>query len=161
MSDTSYISIEPAHVADIDEILAIEERAYQFPWPRKILLSELEGDEQSRPHVARLYDERHPAGTIIGYHFFWMVADEVHILNLAVDPAIQGRGIGRQLMAFAIEFGIERGASCVLLEVRVSNGAALRLYRGLGFQEIGIRKKYYSENQEDAYVMKKVLNSPE
>ena len=156
---TEYISIEPARVADIDEIIAIENRAYPYPWTRQVLLSELDGDEQSRPHVARLYDDQHPAGKIVAYHFFWLVADEVHILNIAVDPAYQGRGIGRRLMMFAIEFGIERGAACVLLEVRVSNSPALRLYRGLGFLEIGIRKGYYSESNEDAYVMKKPLNT--
>ena len=154
-----HVSIEPAHITDIDEIVALENRAYQYPWSRPVLLSELNGEDFSYVYVARLYDNAHPAGKIIGYHFFWVVTDEVHILNLAVDPDFQGQGLGKTLLNFGIEFGRERGATCVLLEVRVSNAPALTLYRASGFLEIGLRKGYYSESKEDAYVMKKELLS--
>jgi len=152
-----HVSIEPAHISDIDEIVALENRAYKYPWTRAVLLSELDGEDFSYVYVARLYDNAHPAGKIIGYHFFWVVTDEVHILNLAVDPDYQGQGLGKTLLDFGTEFGRERGAICVLLEVRVSNSAALKLYRASGFQQIGLRKGYYSESKEDAYVMKKEL----
>ena len=153
----SQIKIELAHEDDIDEIEAIENRAFPFPWSRNVLLGEINGESFSYVYVARLQERSGEAGKIIGYHFFWLVADEVHILNIAVDPAYQGYGIGKQLMQFAIDFGRERGATSVLLEVRVSNTAAQELYASLGFRQIGIRKKYYSENKEDAYVMKKEI----
>ncbi len=139
-------------------MIGLENRAYPFPWTRNVLLSEINGDSFSYVYVARLQGGNGAAGKIIGYHFFWLVSDELHILNIAVDPDYQRQGLGRYLLDFACDFGRERGARCALLEVRVSNTAALELYTRMGFQQIGLRKHYYSENKEDAYVMKKNLN---
>ena len=152
-----WVQLERARKEDIDAIVAIENRAYPFPWTRNVLLDEIEGESFSYVYVARLIDESGQAGKMIGYHFFWLVADEIHILNIAVDPEYHGAGLGTILIQFAIQFGRERGATCTLLEVRVSNTAALRLYEKLGFTRIGIRKQYYSDSKEDAYVMKLLL----
>lgn len=151
------VQLERARKEDIDEIVAIENRAYPFPWTRKVLLDEIEGESFSYVYIARLLKKSGQRGKIIGYHFFWLVSDEIHILNIAVDPEYQGGGLGTFLMQFACDFGRERGASCVLLEVRVSNRTAQRLYTQLGFRRIGLRKQYYSDNKEDAYVMKLLL----
>ena len=152
------IVIEPAKTEDIDEIVALENRSYASPWSRKVLLNEIDGEAFSYVYVARLRNSSGELGKIIGYNFFWVVSDEVvHILNIAVDPDYQGYGYGKHLMDFAINFGRERGATSVLLEVRASNTAAQQLYARLGFKRIDIRKKYYADAKEDAYVMKKSI----
>ncbi len=149
-----HVQFMPAQKTDIEQIEAIEQRAYPFPWARNVLLEEIEGESFSYVYVARLVTASGQPGAITGYHFFWLVSDEIHILNIAVDPEYQGCGLGTRLMQFAINFGKERGATCAFLEVRVSNLPAQQLYAKLGFKRIGLRKRYYSDNKEDAYVMK-------
>jgi ribosomal-protein-alanine N-acetyltransferase len=80
----------------------------------------------------------------------WDAADEVHLLDVAVEVVARRRGVGRRLLATVIEHGRARGARVVLLEVRRSNAPAIALYRTLGFEELGVRKGYYSDNGEDA-----------
>lgn len=151
------IVIEPAEPADIDEIVTIENRAYAFPWARSLLRAEINGKEFSYVYVARLQQNSSFPGKIIGYNYFWLVSDEVHILNIAVEPDYRGYGCGKRLVQFALNFGRERGAKSAFLEVRASNDAAQQLYKQLGFQRTGLRKHYYADNKEDAYVMKKCI----
>ncbi len=158
LKDQRHIIIEPVEPEDIDEIVTLENQAYDFPWSRKILLDEINGEPFSYVYVLRLQSNSASPGKIIGYNFFWVVSDETHILNIAVEPDYQGCGWGTQLLQFAIDFGQEQGAKRVLLEVRASNAAAQQLYHRLGFRRIGRRKKYYTNNKEDAYVMKKELS---
>lgn len=149
--------IEPAKPNDIDRIVEIESRAYPFPWSRPLLLAEINGKNFSYVYVARLVRPASEDYPIIGYHYFWLVADEVHILNIAVDPEYQRTGCGTRLLQFALDFGVERGAHSAFLEVRASNLAAQKFYAHFGFHQVGIRKQYYSDNKEDAYVMRKWL----
>jgi len=90
---------------------------------------------------------------VIGHCGMWIVLDECQITNVAVRPELRGKGIGEGLMRKAITFSYEMGVSLMTLEVRVSNEPAQNLYRKLGFQDGGIRKKYYSDDHEDALVM--------
>ncbi len=150
------LMIGPATPDDLDTIERIEQRAYPFPWSREVLGHAVQSDEAfSYFYVARLQEVPKGADPIIGYHHFWLVADEVHILNIAIDPVYQRRGYASRLLQFALDFGRERGASSAFLEVRASNRAAQQLYAHFGFERIDVRKAYYSDNQEDAYVMKK------
>jgi ribosomal-protein-alanine N-acetyltransferase len=87
-----------------------------------------------------------------GFVIFWVVADEMHLLNLAVHPAHRRRGISRALLTAAMEQARSRGAAVVWLEVRPSNQAALTLYRSFGFEEVGVRRNYYTDNGEDALI---------
>ena len=154
------IVIEPAQASDLDEIAAIERRSYAFPWTRSVLQAEINGKNFSHVYVARLaHNSGSAAPKMVGYHYFWLVADEIHILNMAVDPAYRGCGYGKQLLRFALDFGQARGATIALLEVRVSNNAAQQLYKALGFQRIGLRKQYYADDNEDAFVMKKLITN--
>ncbi len=146
--------VEPAKPEDIDEIAALENRAYPSPWRRNVLLSEINGEAFSYFFVARFSNQQDTSRTIIGYHIFWVVAGEAHILNIAVAPEFQGQGLGRALLQFGLDFARDIGAARALLEVRVSNTRAQRLYQRLGFRRIGVRKQYYSDNHEDAYAMK-------
>lgn len=144
--------IEPATPDNLDVIEAIEQRAYPYPWSRAVLRHAICNDDAfSYFYIARLSENPQ---TIIGYHHFWVVADEVHILNLAVDPAYQRQGYASQLLRFAFDFGRERGARSAFLEVRASNSAAQELYAHFGFERIDIRKVYYSDNKENAHVLK-------
>ncbi len=152
---TQHLIIEPATLNDLDTIERIEHRAYPFPWSQTVLRNAVRSDETfSYFYVARLRKLPDDSGVIIGYHHFWLVVDEVHILNIAIEPAYQRRGYASRLLQFALDFGRERGALSAFLEVRASNLAARELYAHFGFERIEIRTSYYSDNQEDAHVMK-------
>lgn len=150
--------IERATLDDVDAIVAIEHRSFPAPWSRKLLQAEINGKEFSFVFVARLLESGGKTGRLVGYIYFWVVADEVHILNIAIDPDVRRAGYGTQLLEFAFEFGRKRGARSALLEVRASNTVARRFYEQMGFEQIGIRKKYYSDNQEDAHELRKELD---
>ena len=92
-------------------------------------------------------------GHIVGYAGMWMMLDEAHITTIAVREALRGRGLGELLLARLIEAAGDEGAHRVTLEVRVSNESAQNLYRKYGFLQEGIRPRYYSDNNEDAYIM--------
>lgn len=98
--------------------------------------------------------DRDPAGFALA----WSVADEVHVLNVATDPEHRRRGIGRALMGAIVDRARSGKARLVLLEVRRSNRAAIRLYRSQGFSAIGVRRAYYADNREDAIEMMLALD---
>lgn len=90
---------------------------------------------------------------IMGYAGMWLLTEEVHITTIAIDPEYQGRGVGELLLLGLIDRAIEIGARWLTLEVRVSNHKAQALYRKYTFKEMGLRRRYYSDNGEDALVM--------
>jgi ribosomal-protein-alanine N-acetyltransferase len=94
---------------------------------------------------------------VVGYIVFWIVHDEVHVLNVATSVAARRRGVGRALMEAAEAEGKVRGARLSTLEVRRSNTPAIALYLDLGYRQIGVRPNYYAEEHEDAIVMVKQL----
>lgn len=134
---------------DLDEVLEIERASFPSPWSRELFLREFENGF-SYNFVARESDGG--KRRIIGYIVFWIVADEMHILDLAVQQDFRRQGIGRNLVIHALKIGIENDCRNVFLEVRKGNERAQNLYKALGFIEIGVRKRYYS-NGEDALVM--------
>lgn len=127
--------------ADVASVMVIEQQAYPFPWTSGNFL-----DSLNAGYTMRLLKER---GVLIGYLIWMQVVDEAHLLNIALSPARQGRGLGawmmRQLLGQVASAGIDQ----MLLEVRPSNASAIRLYRKLGFKEIGVRKGYYPNNALD------------
>jgi ribosomal-protein-alanine N-acetyltransferase len=94
----------------------------------------------------------------MGYIIFWLIGDEAQINKVAIQPASQGKGYGEQALRYVIERLRESQARLVTLEVRTSNRPAIALYRKLGFNILGIRKDYYSNPAEDAYLMGLNLN---
>ena len=90
---------------------------------------------------------------LIGYVGLWYMAGEAHIVSIAVREAYRGQGAGELLMLGAVEMALRRGCEVLTLEVRVSNEAAQRLYEKYGFKNAGLRRRYYSDNGEDAYIM--------
>jgi ribosomal-protein-alanine N-acetyltransferase len=137
--------IEPMTEADIAAVLAID------PDARESNLREELVRTWGRLRVLR-------SEHLLGYVLFWHVTDEIHLLNVAVDPAERRKGYGRRLVEEVIDFGRSHQAERVLLEVRVSNAAAVALYAALGFEEFNRRKRYYDDG-EDAIEMMKLIRS--
>ena len=92
-------------------------------------------------------------GSLVSYAIGWFVADELHIGNIAVSRELQGKGAGKELLEHLLDEAAERNISHATLEVRVSNVRAINLYRGYGFKGIALRRRYYTDNGEDALVM--------
>lgn len=140
-------------VDDLEGVLEIERVSFPSPWPRSQFERELKNPLSYAFTTKVIHPLEGKGLRIIGYVIFWLVADEAHILNIAVHPGFRRRGIAKALLRFTLELLLKKGGKGVFLEVRRSNLAARRLYKGFGFKEIGVRKGYYTDNQEDAIVM--------
>lgn len=136
---------------DLEMVMRIEESAYQFPWTLAIFRDCLKAGYTC--WIAEINNE------IIGYAVFINAVQECHLLNLCIDPDLQSKGLGRRLLAKVLDDAKEKDAGCVFLEVRPSNEHALLLYESEGFNEVGIRKKYYptKNGREDAVIFAKEL----
>ncbi len=137
---------------DLDAVMAIESAVYPFPWTRGNFADSLKAG-----YDAWVFEAAEGAsGELLGYAVVMWIPDEVHLLNLSVDGAIAGRGIGRAMLDWLMRDGRRRGARGMMLEVRPSNHAAIALYRNAGFAQIGVRRRYYPAPhgaREDAWVM--------
>ena len=145
------LEFAPMVAADLPQVMEIERLSFASdPWTPGLFLHELKLDF-SRLHLARTADADH---RLVGYACWWLVGDEVHILNLAVHPRSRGRGAGRALVQRILDDARTHCATSVSLEVRPENASALALYRAMGFQQIGLRKNYYARG-EDAVIMER------
>jgi ribosomal-protein-alanine N-acetyltransferase len=149
--DPAELGFRPMERADIDRIIFIERAADPYPWTRGNFEDCLDAGYSC--WVA----EEGPC--IVGYSILMAAAGEGHVLNCCVAPAWQGRGLGRLLMERMIATAPGHGVGILFLEVRPSNGRAIALYQGLGFESIGLRRQYYPADQgrEDALVMRYTL----
>ena len=145
--------IEPMSVDDLDEVLAIERLSFQTPWSRGAFRYELTQNRVARCLVVR------EGRVLSGYLCLWEIGREIHITNLAVDPARRRRGLARLLLGSVLEDARSRTLDMVFLEVRPTNEEALKLYESLGFRVIGRRKGYYFDTGEDALVMEAPLHA--
>jgi ribosomal-protein-alanine N-acetyltransferase len=146
--------IEPMRWEDLPEVLAVEAVSFALPWTEEMFANDLARKDLSEALVARLPDAGVPP-PVTGYICAWVVGDEFHINNLAVDPRWRRRGIAGALLRAAMERARVRGARCAFLEVRASNVGAQALYRRHGFELAGVRKGYYDRPQEDAVIMRR------
>jgi len=154
----SRIEIVPATQDMLSALISLEETCFSAPWTRKMMEAELTGNQFARFLVAR-----DAAGTIVAYHCFWIVFEELRLMNLAVSESMRRKGIGRALVTEALRMGLEQAATRAILEVRASNQAACALYGQLGFVPISTRPKYYTQPVEDAVLMQMdplVVSSP-
>ena len=145
MTETRIQAMTPE---DLDEVLAIEEASYSLPWKRSMFETELR-NPFARPAALREGTDK----AIRGYVCFWLVFDELHIMNLTVRPDSRRRGIGERLSKWMLARGKEAGARLATLEARASNAAAIQLYEKLGFRRSAVRSGYYREPREDAMIM--------
>ena len=146
--------IETATVEALPDILQIEEACFSAPWTRKMLEAELSGN----PFAYFLLAKQMPQGeigsvSIVGYLCFWVVFEEVRLMNLAVIESMRHKGIAKALVMQALEMGLAQAARCAVLELRASNHAAHDLYRSLGFRDVTTRSTYYTSPIEDALLM--------
>jgi ribosomal-protein-alanine N-acetyltransferase len=139
-------TIRPFAARDLDAVAALEALCNTQPWSRDALKSCL-ADAGKVSNVAEL------DGSVIGYAFASVVADEAEILILGVHPEACRKGVARALLTGLFARLNEAGANSVFLEVRRGNKAALALYESFGFGEAGVRKGYYADTGEDALLL--------
>ncbi len=156
--------IEDMSLADVEDVSALEKLIFPLPWSHRAFQYELRHNPMAHFAVVRhrgLQHERGEPSPVIGYGGFWLIVDEAHICTLGVHPDWRGRGLGELLLCHLIDRATERGAAVVTLEVRVSNIVAQSMYRKYGLVPTGLRKRYYSDNNEDAVIMtSEVITSP-
>ncbi len=135
---------------NLDQVLAIEQASFTMPWSKNLFLSEFRSPSVSMLMVA-IHDV--PVRSVVGYIVCWLVADELHILNLAVERSFRRQGIAKSLVLAALKHAHQKGVKRAFLEVRSSNTAAKKLYSDLGFTGTSVRRDYYDEPTEDALIM--------
>ena len=141
------ITITDMKEGDITEVLQIEEQSFSDPWTCNMFMAEL-----SNP-FSNVWLARDRSGTLMGYICFWLIEDEAHILDLAVNPIYRGKGVGSLLLSVSLDFWDRKGIRVVYLEVRESNMTARQLYDKFGFRIMMRRTKYYRNPVEDAFIM--------
>ncbi|WP_147803349.1 ribosomal protein S18-alanine N-acetyltransferase [Alkalicoccus halolimnae] len=134
-------------VIDIDGVMEVEMKSFSVPWTKEAFYQEI-----TKNHFAYYFIAEQDR-KIVGYCGLWVIVGDGHITNIAVDPDARGQGIGNDLLSASIEMAKMLGADKLSLEVRVTNETAQNLYRKYGFENGGIRKRYYTDNNEDALVM--------
>ncbi len=140
------IDIRSLVLDDLAEIETIERRAYHTPWSRSMFASELA--KGTSICLGAFEGDR-----LIGYVINSRYVDAWHVMNVAVDPAYQRRGIATGLLQHLFELTTDEHRRGYTLEVRVSNAGAIQLYERLGFIAQGVRRGYYTDNREDALIM--------
>jgi ribosomal-protein-alanine N-acetyltransferase len=163
--------VEPMTLADIDWVMGIERASFPLPWSARAYRYEVAENKHSTMLVVR--PAAGPAGPLkrlahqalahhlglakprplLGYAGSWLLVDEAHICTIAVHPEWRGQGLGELLLLSLLERAWELDALRATLEVRVSNRVALGLYQKYGFEIVSRRKRYYTDNNEDAYIM--------
>ena len=141
------MKVRRATIEDAKEIFAIEMECFSVPWSLDSIETELLNEDK------KLYYVVEDGNGVVGYAGAWLVYDEGQITNIAIRPSARRQGFGAKLTSALIEECFKRGMHEIFLEVRISNLSALSLYRKLGFTVKGMRKNYYSEPKEDAYIM--------
>lgn len=140
------IEIRAMTRSDISDVYRIETLSFRTPWSRYSLMSEL--DNKMAHYVVAVAD-----GIVIGYCGMWVLFEECHITNIAIDPAFRKMGYGKALLYAAMEVGDYFNATAMTLEVRETNRIAQELYRKLDFEQQGYRKRYYQDTGEGALLL--------
>jgi [ribosomal protein S18]-alanine N-acetyltransferase len=141
------VMIRKMTLDDIEQVVAIDRVSFSLPWPERSFRFELTDNPASRCWVAEV------DGKIAGMIVVWLIVDEVHVATIATHPEFRRQGIAKTLLFYALQHMSTEGAQSSFLEVRASNLAAQDLYRKFGFEESGVRRRYYRDNGEDAILM--------
>jgi [ribosomal protein S18]-alanine N-acetyltransferase len=134
--------------ADLDRVMDLQRRSFTHPWTTEMVKKELTQDWST----VLLAEENQK---LLGISIFWLVHDELHLLNIATDPDHRQQGVARALLEATLASGRAHKCRIATLEVRRSNGPALALYQNHGFRPVGLRPNYYADDREDAVVMMK------
>ncbi|GAB6086348.1 ribosomal protein S18-alanine N-acetyltransferase [Alkaliphilus crotonatoxidans] len=143
--------IRPMELRDIKQVADIENRSFPVPWSRGAFEKEIKKNRLAKYIVLERENQ------LLAFGGMWLIIDEAHVTNIAVDPNYRGLGLGRQLVQGMIQGARELGMLRMTLEVRRSNLVAQNLYQSLGFACCGVRPGYYEDNGEDALIMWKEL----
>jgi ribosomal-protein-alanine N-acetyltransferase len=135
----------------IEQVLEIEKASFLTPWTQNMFLNEL-SSPLSYPFIVTGSETKDDV--VVCYIIFWMLLEEVHILNLATHPAYRRLGIAHSLLHFSLDFAYKRGSIVYFLEVRRGNQTAIDLYQKVGFALWRIRRNYYADTGEDALIMR-------
>ena len=144
---TESVTIRRMTLLDVDQVHAIEARTFTEAWSQQSFVDEMEKNKCARYLVAE------EDGRVLAYAGAWLVFEEGHITNIAVSEEARGRGIGTAVTRALMQYAANLGVQYMTLEVRKSNLIAQKMYQSLGFVELGVRKRYYEDNGEDAYLM--------
>jgi [ribosomal protein S18]-alanine N-acetyltransferase len=147
------LTVDRMRADDLDSVVAIERASFTMPWSRGAFLYEMEKNRVARCLVMR------DGSSVVAYLCLWEIGDELHVTNIAVDPAVRRKGIGRSLLQGVLDDARQRGLRLVALEVRPSNIEARALYESFGFRVVGRRRGYYYDTGEDALVMETALTT--
>lgn len=148
------MTIAPMEERHLDDLARLERLCFSRPWSRQALKEEL-----TNPAACFLVGEE--AGEVLGYAGMHCAAGECYVDNVAVFPEARRQGVGRKLMEALLQAAAARGGEFLSLEVRPSNLEALSLYRGLGFREVGRRRRFYDDPVEDGLLLTKDLEKEE
>lgn len=138
---------------DLERIMEVEKGAFTTPWSRDSFLLEITKNQLAKYFIAQVND------ITVGYGGIWLILDEGHITNIAVDKEYRGLGIGEKILEALIDICKMKEIIAMTLEVRENNEPAKSLYKKHGFVEYGIRPNYYADDNENAIVMWKNLES--
>ncbi len=161
------ITVRPMVVEDLEQVVAIDQMSFSLPWPAHSFRYELFENDVARLWVAEADLSSTEAisarktSTVVGMIVVWLILDEAHIATIAVHPNYRRLGIGRQIILTALRECRTQGAASATLEVRENNPNAIDMYRKLGFEIVGRRKRYYKDSNEDAILMTLVMRGPE
>lgn len=144
------VKIVPMAAEHLDRLEQLERMCFSRPWSKKMLAEEL--DNQCAAFLVAVEPETEKA---VGYAGLLVVADEGYITNVAVDPSCRRQGVAAQLLQVFDNFAKGNHLAFLTLEVWPSNAAAIALYEGFGFREVGRRRNYYDLPKEDALILTK------
>jgi len=148
MTTNNKIKINYMKLSDIDDICVVEADSYgEHHWSRDSFVDELDNN------LARYYVARNKEGELLGYLGAWIILDEAHVTTLAVSKKFRRNKTAQALLGNFVEDCYSNKVKYITLEVRVSNDAAISLYRKFGFHSLGKRVNYYQDNMEDALIM--------
>lgn len=139
--------IVPMEMTHLERVMEIEETSFSDPWSKGSFVNEITENPYAVYFVAL------EGKLVIAYIGGWLITDELHITNLAVDKDYRQRGIAENLIETILIYSYNFGIKSATLEVRVSNNSAINLYKKKGFIPVGSRPGYYSDNNEDALIM--------
>lgn len=140
------VEVIRADVSYISEIYQLEQDCFKTPWPLEVLYEDICVNHN-------IYFVIKENGRVVGYAGMWMILDEAHINNICIRREFRKKGYAHRLMERLIEEAYALGADSMTLEVRVSNFRAINLYKDFDFEIEGVRKGYYADNKEDAFIM--------
>jgi [ribosomal protein S18]-alanine N-acetyltransferase len=141
------LAIRKMTLDDIPAVVDLDQKSFSLPWPERSFRFELTDNPASRCWVAEL------DGKVVGMIVVWLIVEEAHVATIATHPDFRRKGIAKRLLSHALQRLMEQGALSSFLEVRASNVVAQALYRKMGYEETGRRRRYYKDNDEDAILM--------